>query len=255
MNRAWDIFYAANDALPTAAVTIAVAVGVGFTLAAAGNSIQIVSTTGYIAGQNVFLVEGGKPTSYGTIMYVIDSTHFWYLPAQSALDGSGVIGTGYTTSCLIVSTGNQHLVLSIDLSDAPDGTYNYVVVGAANFSCESTSGRASAFMRSASPQGDAFSPNTVKGLASASYAYGSYTLGNEQLLEAYAYNHAHYVSLTAGSVYEFSLNIQCVAGSGLAWMRNGRILAFRVGSITKVDNSEDATGIIANATPNTNEVK
>ena len=257
-----NIFFQSNDTVETEVVRFNFTVTANFTPAPQGVAISVGSTTATSqhVGQNVIITETGKPTWYGVITHILSSTQIYVVPYQSANDTAGNIFQQYTvtsgaTGANVTSDLQIHTTLSIDLSDAPDGTYNYIIASSCGVAGLGTGVVVRPQMLSACQPGDPFyHDKTSSGLLRFQGRYhfknGSYTASRETLEDTYMYNTVHSVSLTPGRIYEFHIAAECPSASSStsAWLRNGRIMAFRVGTFQENDKSTDTSAVTSNST-------
>lgn len=252
----YNVFFQANDTVETEVVRFNFTVTANFTPAPQGVAISVGSTTATSqhVGQNVIITETGKPTWYGVITHILSSTQIYVVPYQSANDTAGNIFQQYTvtsgaTGANVTSDLQIHTTLSIDLSDAPDGTYNYIIASSCGVAGLGTSVVVRPQMLSACQPGDPFYHDKFASSLNRfqdryHFKNGQYTASRETLEDTYMYNTVHSVSLTPGKIYEFHIAAQSPSGStgASAWLRNGRITAFRVNTFQEIDNSTNSTG-------------
>lgn len=250
----YNSFFASNDSLPTKIYNISIAATATFTPAAQGVSIPVASATyTQYNGLTVQIAESGLATWYGTMTHQVDATHIYVVPLQSALDSGSPIGVAYksgATACTVTNDYHPHVTLSIDLSDAPDGTYNYILVGSCSVSSNGSSSAdiiRPALLQMCAP-GDHLSYDAIRFQSRYHFTNGSYTASRETLEDTYIYNIVHSVNLTAGNTYEFHIAGSSTGGTtDTMYMRNGKLVAFRVGTFQEKDNSTDATGVSSSA--------
>lgn len=258
----YNVFFQSQDTVETEVFRFNFTVTAPFTPTPQGVLITVGGTaTSQHVGQNVIITETGKPTWYGVITHKTDSTHIYVVPYQSALDTAGgnifqqYTATSGATGANITSDLQIHTTLSIDLSDAPDGTYNYIIASSCGVAGLGTSVLVRPQMLSACQPGDPFyhdksSSGLLRFQGRYHFKNGSYTASRETLEDTYMYNTVHSVSLTPGKIYEFHIAAECPnASSGAsAWLRNGRIMAFRVGTFQENDKSTDTSAVTSNST-------
>ena len=254
----YNVFFQANDTVETEVVRFQFTVTGTFTPAPQGVAINVgtVTATSQHVGQTVVVADSGKPSWYGVITHILSSTQIYVVPYQSASDTAGNIFQSYSTSTTVTSDLQIHTTLSIDLSDAPDGTYNYIIASSCGVAGLGTNVLVRPQMLSACKPGDPFyHDKTSSGLLRFQGRYhfknnGSYTVSRETFENTYMYNTVHSVSLTPGKIYEFHIAAECPSASSgaSAWLRNGRIMAFRVGTFQENDKSTDITGTTSNST-------
>jgi len=246
MSQKYNVFYSSQDSIHTECFRFSLSSAESFTPEPQGVSIEIASIpTGNYAGQYVVVAKSGLPTWYGVVTHQVDATHLYVVPIQSSAD-TGNIFQAYASPTTVTSEKQPHVTLSIDLSDAPDGTYTYVIAGSCSIaSSKSGSGGVvrPSFLRNCKP-GDIFSNDEPRFLGRYHFNNGSYVASRETLEDTYLYNIAHSVTLAAGSVTEFHIAAEATSTSvGSCWLRQGRLAAFRVGAKQEVDGSLDTTGV------------
>lgn len=247
-----NVYFSSNDLVETEVFRFQFTVTATFTPAAQGVEITVGTTTATSqhVGQIVVVADSGKPSWYGIITHIISSTKIFVVPYQSATDSVGNIFQLYSTSTTVTSDLQIHNTLSIDLSDAPDGTYNYIIASSCGVAGLGTSVLVRPQMLSACKPGDPFyHDKSAAGLQRFQGRYhfknGSYIASRETLEDTYMYNTVHSVSLTPGNIYEFHIAAECPSASSgaSAWLRNGSIVAFRVNTFQELDKSTDSSGV------------
>lgn len=196
-----DIFWAENGVGATHKANTATTSG-DVVLAAAGVAVTLTgSPTGgsFYEGQPVSIVGGGK-TAICVVTKVTDATHITIKPIQSAADTAGAIGATFSSGATVAgsSTAPEKAgLLSIDLTDAPFDSADYLVLASLTATSDTASAAFGGYLAAGALSGDPLSYAAKTG----AYAY---TSGATPTHERAAVCHAAKLTLTAGQRYEFA---------------------------------------------------
>lgn len=219
----FDIFYDAADRSTithtrsttsnTSGATWLYPEGAAFTLASSPG-------TPFTEGQKVFLHDGAAGWVFCIVKKVTDATHLTLLPLQTALDSVGLPYQFPNGSSLTImeETGAQQV---IDLSEAPDDSYDYVVMGSGTIEDSASPGQVDISMRLMALQDDPFS-----GTGGSNAAKVTLTAANPDRMNYFG---AAKVTLAGGQRYENFLNFNGPSTAGVVTsLNNPRLLALRV---------------------------
>jgi len=137
--------------------------------------------------------------------------------------------------------------LVIDLSNAPAGTYDYLILGNATLSSSATNGKVQARIRSRCKSGDQYS-----GDAPASTAYFALENASGAYADSLNYSGATTANLTAGNRYEFHLEFCSFTVGSTARAQYPRLAAFRYDASASSVVGTGRTAATAVSTINTN---
>lgn len=224
MQRDFGLFFAANDTEETISYPFSgVTISTGATASVEGQLITVNDSTGgtggSLVGQATSLLTATK-RGYGTITKAPDGTHFHFLPKRSESDDITYGTDTFTTSDTFTTESQVHCTLVIDLTDAPEGTYNYLVMATAQVSNATASQTVHGYLVTSAPVDDAAHPYAA-GRASA-------TVDNASYADWYAFGTARTVTLEAGQRHDIHLTV----ANGK--MKNGRLTALRYGKSYEV---------------------
>lgn len=224
-----DVFFCASDADRVGKATHGLAVTSGpVTWAAEGFDAPLASapSTEFEIGQIVTIVGGGK-TAYCRVTKRVTSPSqsATLLPLQTTKDSSGLIGFEFPTSSVVSgsSVPQDALTMVIDLSDAPEGTYNYAIVASGGVIASSVN----EFTLSLLVKSLVDDP--LGGVGSTETAAAKWKSVSTSTVEPF--NFVTTVSLTAGQRYEFRLLVSAV--STPVELSKPRLLAIRYDSLTE----------------------
>lgn len=227
VGRRWDLFAAHNDgnftahtkrSLTTTGATVLNAGGATFILTGAftavvGARCKITDSGGGGTGKSAYCVITGPGTS---------STSFSVIPLQSDQDSAGVLGLSFASGAAItidLETPMTALVLPIDLSEAPEDSYSFVVLANGYLTNNSTSGASEAWLRLCLP---------CDPLTGDKYSQARITQSTGSHVGCYNYTGGMYLTLTGGQRYEIHLQFASDIANQQARMNHPRMVAIRV---------------------------
>lgn len=225
----WDSFFCASDADRVGKATHGLAVTSGpVTWAAEGFDAPLASapSTEFEIGQIVTIAGGGK-TAYCRVTKRVTSPSqsATLLPLQSTKDSSGLIGFEFPTSSIVSgsSVPQDALTMVVDLSDAPEGSYNYAIVASGGVIASSVNEFTLSLLV------NSLVDDPLGGAGSSETAAAKWKSVSTSTVEPF--NFVTTVSLTAGQRYEFRLLVSAV--STPVEMSKPRLLAIRYDSLTE----------------------
>ncbi len=238
----YDLFWAAQGRNLTHS-TFSVALGANVTIAAGRNTVTLASApqaTVY-PGQTALLRDNdGTRTAYMRVLAVPTSTtlEVEWLRRTTGADAQGVDPTSVDPTGLVYTaagskveaTGDAYIeaaTLVIDLSDAPEDSYNYAIVGQGYLTSTTANTRVRCRLIAGALVGDPYS-GTKHGRLETTLANtaGNYT-------DTVNYTGSAIVSLTAGQRYEFHLQFSSSSSTGrYTSMTRPRLLALRYDAAT-----------------------
>lgn len=217
----FNLFYDAQDGSSvtqtsrlsqTSGATVLNPQGTAFTLSAAGS---------FQEGEPVIIYDGVIGLVYCYVRKVTSSTNITLLPIQSSADLVALPFT-FPNASAIITQETPAAQCVIDLSEAPEDSYNFLVVGCGTIESTGTPGGASASIRLNALDGDPFSGTGAFG-ASRMDA----TSANPDRPNFVA---ASSVTLVGGQRYTHALNVLSNTSAQTTTISSPRILAMRYSS-------------------------
>lgn len=191
----FDLFHDAADRSSITHTRTSASISGATTLNAEGTAFTLASapSTAFAEGQRVLIYDGVTGLAYCTVRKITDSTHLTLLPLQSASDSVALPFLFPNGSAILVveEVAAQQV---IDLSEAPDDAYDFLVIGQGTVDNTASPGQIDIGMRLMALQDDPLS-------GSAGYGQAKVTL-SAATSDRINFVGASKVSLVGGQRYE-----------------------------------------------------
>ncbi|MBY0274752.1 carbohydrate binding domain-containing protein [Candidatus Binatia bacterium] len=236
MADAFDLFFDAADgskfhyrtSASTSGATVLNAEGTLFTLASA-------PATPFQVGQRTAIYDGFTGLAHCTAKKIPDATHILLQPVQSAADANVILPFQFPNGSAIIVGEEVAAQQVIDLSEAPDDSYDYLVVGHGTLETSGAPAQSDISLRLMALQGDPISGDSGYGTARITLSAAS--------PDRYNFVASTKITLAGGQRYENFIAFAGPQTNGVeTYVENPRLLALRVTGGYFAGNGKTAVG-------------
>lgn len=251
----WDVFYSGNDReIVAGRYNQVTAADVSWVLRPEGVLVNTgAGSNGFALGRLVLIQQSAKPDAYAIVAKKLSNTQVFLLPLRTTADGAGAVGTTYgntatITSGLVAGVGAYETLATmvVDLTDAPELSYKYLVLGDAGAAQTGANRQTRVLLRSEALVDDPLSGNGV--------GEAVFDCGPNNAFERWGFHVVKEVTLTGGQRYEFHLQVVNGSTANRGNLRNGHLLAVRVDGWPGYTRSTSNADAVASNAPNTTDV-
>lgn len=218
----FDLFHESADRSTVTHTRTSGSVSGATALNAEGSTFTLASapSTAFSVGQRVVLYDGLAGLAFATVKRIVDSTHIVLLPIQSVSD-TVTLPYSFPSGSAILVVDEVAAQQIIDLSEAPDDSYDFLVVGQGTLESSGTPGQSDVYMRLQALQDDPLSGVT-------GYGATKVTLDGTKP-DRVNFVSAAKITLAGGNRYENFIGFSGPSTGGVQTsITNPRILALRV---------------------------
>lgn len=218
-----DLFYAAADGSSASHTRTSGTTSGATTLNPEGSVFTLASapSTPFAVGQRVFILSTDfTALAYCEVKKVASSTSLTLLPMQSASDGV-TLPYEFPSGSAIVVLDEVAATQVIDLSEAPEDAYDFLLVGCGTVESSASPGDVAVSIRAGALQDDPYSGTANVGLCNVTL-----TAANPDRMNFFG---ATKISCLGGQRYENHLSFAGPnTGGVVTYLTNGRLLALRL---------------------------
>lgn len=214
----FDLFFDARESLDSSHIATTANISGATTLNPEGTNFTLASAVTFSEGQRVLIYDGVTGIAYATVVKVTDSTHIRLLPFQSSSD-SVTLPYSFPNNSAIATQDAVAGRCCIDLSEAPEESYQYLVFGYGVIDGSGTPSSVTTALRLNVLDDDPFSGT------------GGYcqSVVNTDSTTVQRCNHvvSTSLSLTGGQKYSLALSVQSNTANTTATMSNPGLVVLR----------------------------